>query len=79
MILSGRVLRSGVCALIVVSILAACGGGSSGSSDGLAGSGSGSGSGSDPGSGSGDDTSSGTILGVATPSSVAVVTATNAN
>lgn len=65
-----RVVRSGICALVVMSALAACG---SDGSQPAAGSGSGTG-----GSDSGGDQSA-AIQGIATPSSVAVVTATNAD
>ena len=86
MFYTGRVLRSSVGAAFVLSILTACGGGSSSSS--TVGSGSGSGTGVGSGSGSGTDTGTGsgtgtggntTIQGVATPSSLAVVTAKNAD
>lgn len=67
-----RFLRSGVCALVLVSFLAACGsGGSSSGVDDSSGSGS--------GSGPDDSNQPAAIQGIATPSSVAVVTATNAD
>ena len=80
MLLSGRVLSKGLCVLLVAASLTGCGG-SSGSSSSVSNGGSGSGGGADTGSGgsgSGGGTPPETIQGVATPSSVAVVTATNA-
>lgn len=81
MLLSDRVLSKGLCVLVVAASLAGCGG-SSGSSSSVSSGGSGSGGGADTGSGGsgsgGGGTPPETIQGVATPSSVAVVTATNA-
>ena len=68
-------LVRGACVAALVMSLAACGGNSSTSATGSGGSGTGSGTGSG-GSGSGGGTQQ--IQGIATPSSVAVVTAKNA-
>ena len=62
-----KTLVRGACVAATFSVLAACGGGSAGSTAGAGGQ-----------SGGGGGTPSQTIQGIATPSSVSVVTATNA-
>ena len=70
-----RKLVGGACLAVVLALLAGCGGGSAaGSAAGSTGSTGSSGSGSNNSSGSGGTTSQ-TVQGIATPSSVAVVTA----
>lgn len=72
-----RTARSGLCAVALVAFLTACGGGGS-ASPAPTGSGPvGNTGGNSPGNGGGDAPAA--IQGVATPSSVSVVTATNAN
>jgi len=75
--MSLRTWSHGLWVAVLVGMLAGCGGGSStASTGGSSSSGSSSGSSSSGGSSSGGSTS---IQGIATPSSVSVVTATNAN
>lgn len=63
------IVRAAMCIVALTAALCGCGGGSGASTDGMTGS---------PGGGTGETPPPETIQGVATPSSVSVVTATNA-